>query len=117
MKKPRNNPIKRITNIPDVRVSQPAKPDFKKADVTEAPKIKIKEPMLKRILGSKIAKGILSVLGGAAGFTGSVFAGLDPEFAFLVAVTAVIAIFGGMEKAAKFKGLFDEDLKSKGDSQ
>jgi len=72
---------------------------------------KKKDPMLKRILKSKIAKGITSVLGGVVGFGGSVFAGLDPEFAFLVVATAVIAIFGGMEKAAQFKGLFDDQLK------
>lgn len=74
-------------------------------------KPKKRKPMLKRILTSKIAKGILSAVGGVVGFGGSVFAGLDPEFAFVVAATAVIAIFGGMEKAAKFKGLFDNELK------
>lgn len=74
-------------------------------------KPKKRKPMLKRILTSKIAKGIISAVGGVIGFGGGVFAGLDPEFALVVAATAVIAIFGGMEKAAKFKGLFDTDLK------
>lgn len=76
-------------------------------------KPKKRKPMLKRILTSKIAKGILSAIGGVVGFGGSVFAGLDPEFAVVVAATAVIAIFGGMDKAAKFKGLFDDNLKNR----
>ncbi len=81
-----------------------------KVHVPVKPKPKRKKTMLKRILGSKIIKGILSLLGGAVGFTGSIFVGLDPEFAFLVAVTAIVAVSSGMDKAAKFKGLFDDEL-------
>lgn len=122
MSKKRKNPISRreiepvsVTN--DDRSDQPgtAISDKDKVDIPERDFLnyKKKEPMLKRLLKSKIVKGITSVIGGALGFGGSVFAGLDPEFALLVAATAVIAIFMGIEKAGQFKEIFDDDLTPK----
>lgn len=72
---------------------------------------KKRKPMLKRLLASKIVRGIGSVLGGVVGAGGSILAGLDPEFAVLVGVTAVIAIFGGIKKAQAFYDIFDQDVK------
>lgn len=103
--------IPKRKDLPEIRLSDSeTNIPVRKVNVPDVPKTKPHTPMLKRILGNRIIKGIISLVGGVVGFTGSTFAGLDPEFAFIVAVTAVIALFGGMEKAAKFKGLFDDDL-------
>ena len=113
MSKQRKNPIER-KNIEPVYLSgenDSSRPitDEDKVDVSKyQPKPK-KKSMFKRILKSKIVKGIGSLLGGVVGFGGSIFAGLDPEYAFVVGVTAVIALFGGIEKARQFYDIVDDD--------
>ncbi len=115
MSKQRKNPIERKKIDPvylsGAETSRPIT-EKDKVDVSKyEPKIKKRKPMLKRLLASKVVKGIGSLLGGIAGFGGSIFAGLDPEYAFVVGVTAVIAIFGGIEKARKFYDIVDDGFK------
>ncbi len=115
MSKQRNNPIQRkeIDPVSFTGDDVEGRP-ITDQDLVDETKYKKrepkKEPMLKRLLKSKIVKGITSLIGGAAGFGGSIFAGLDPEYAFVVGVTALIAIFGGMEKARQFFDIVDDGL-------
>ncbi|WP_020403742.1 hypothetical protein [Gracilimonas tropica] len=116
-KQHKENPIPRVkpptVHVTDEDQSDQPRTALEKVEVpdVEITKPKKKKSMLKKILANKIVRGIGSVLGGVLGAGGSILAGLDPEFALVVGVTAVIAIFGGMKKAAEFKELFDEDLK------
>lgn len=70
-----------------------------------------KKPMLKRLLAGKVVKTISGIIGGVVGGTGSLLGGLDPEFAWIVGVTAFIAIFMGMDKAERFYAIFKDRPK------
>ncbi len=115
MCKQRKNPIER-KKVDPVYLSgeETSRPitEKDKVDLSKyEPKIKKRKPMLKRLFGSKVIKGIVSTIGGALGFGGSILGGLDPEYAFVVGVTAVIVLFGGIEKARKFYDIVDDDFK------
>lgn len=68
--------------------------------------------LLTRIASTRVGRAVSSVLGGVLGFSGGALAGLDIEFALLVAVAGIIACFKGVEKALKFfEGINDSRNK------
>ena len=112
-KKPIKHRKVETVSITDEDQSDQPRTAIRKVDVPEEDFLnyKKKKPMLKKLLASKIVRGIGSVLGGVLGAGGSILAGLDPEFAVLVGVTAIIAIFGGIKKAQAFYDIFEDDVK------
>lgn len=67
--------------------------------------------LIRRLAGSKVGRTVTSVAGAIIGGGGTAALGVEIEFVVLIAATAFVAIFVGVEKAAKFAEIFKDDVK------